>query len=72
MSDSSYWDTGDPFAFYYTNSTSSKSIDYLMANGVGSTAYDGAAIEIEGQPAGVVPNVSVGGKATLGGGAVIR
>ncbi len=52
MTDTSGFSTGDPYVFYYTNSTSSKSLDYLMANAVsspgGGTALDGAAIEIEG------------------------
>ncbi len=49
MSDTSGYSAGDPYVLYYTNSTSSKSLDYLMANGIGGTVLDGAAIEIEGQ-----------------------
>jgi hypothetical protein len=48
MSDGSGWYTGDPYAFFYTNSTSSRSIDYTMANGISGTGHDGAAIEIFG------------------------
>ncbi len=46
MTDPSSWSTGDPFEFFYTNSTSSRSMDYLMGNGTAATSYYGAAIEI--------------------------
>jgi hypothetical protein len=48
MSDGSGFYTGDPYAFFYTNSTSSRSMDYTMANGISGTGHDGAAIEIFG------------------------
>jgi hypothetical protein len=48
MTDGSEWYTGDPYVFFYTNSTSPRSMDYLMANGMSATGYDGAAIEILG------------------------
>ncbi len=48
MTDQSSWSTGDPFVFFYTNSTSPRSMDYLMANGTAATSYYGAAIEILG------------------------
>ena len=50
MSDGSHWDNGDPYGYWYTNSTSKFSVDYLMQNDTGGSAYDGAAIEILGQP----------------------
>ncbi len=50
MSDGSHWDNGDPYGYWYTNSTSPYSVDYLMQNDTGGSAYDGAAIEILGQP----------------------
>jgi hypothetical protein len=40
--------------FFYTNSTSPRSMDYLMANGTAATSYYGAAIEI----LGAAPSVS--------------
>jgi hypothetical protein len=49
MQDGSHWYSGDPFGYWYTNSTSPFSVDYLMANGTGSQGLDGAAIEILGQ-----------------------
>jgi hypothetical protein len=48
MTDGSGWYTGDPYVFFYTNSTSPRSIDYQMANGMSATGFDGAAIEILG------------------------
>ncbi len=48
MTDQSSWSTGDPFVFFYTNSTSPRSMDYLMANGTAEASYYGAAIEIMG------------------------
>jgi hypothetical protein len=51
MTDASGWSTADPFTFYYTASTSSKSMDYLMASGVGGTTWNGGGLEIEGQAA---------------------
>ena len=48
MTDGSGWYTGDPYAFFYTNSTSPRSMDYQMANGISATGFDGAAIEILG------------------------
>ncbi len=48
MTDQSSWSTGDPFEFFYTNSTSPRSMDYLMANGTAEASYYGAAIEIMG------------------------
>jgi len=48
MTDGSAWYAGDPYVFFYTNSTSPRSIDYMMANGISATSYDGAAIEILG------------------------
>jgi hypothetical protein len=55
MTDSSSWSTGDPYSFFYTNSTSSRSMDYLMANGTSGTAYYGAGIEIFGGSSGSAP-----------------
>jgi len=50
MIDSSSWDTGDPYAYAYTTSTSPISFNYQMANANGEpnggTNFDGAAIEI--------------------------
>jgi hypothetical protein len=50
MVDASSWDTGDPYAYIYTTSTSPISFNWQMANanGVsnGGTFFDGAAIEI--------------------------
>ena len=50
MIDSSSWDTGDPYAYAYTTSTSPISFNYQMANSTllanGGTNFDGAAIEI--------------------------
>jgi len=50
MIDPSNWDTGDPFAYVYTTSTSPISFDWQMANSNeesnGGTYFDGAAIEI--------------------------
>jgi hypothetical protein len=54
MTDGSGWYTGDPYVFFYTNSTSPRSIDYLMANGMSATGHDGAAIEILGAASGQV------------------
>ena len=54
MTDGSGWYTGDPYAFFYTNSTSPRSIDYTMANGMSATGFDGAAIEILGAASGQV------------------
>ncbi len=52
MVDSSSWDTGDPYAYAYTTSTSPISFNYQMANSGGQpnggTNFDGAAIEILG------------------------
>ena len=48
MTDQSSYSTGDPFSFFYTNSTASRSMDYLMANNTSGTVYFGAAIEIFG------------------------
>ena len=55
MTDQSSWSTGDPFVFFYTNSTSPRSMDYLMANGTSGTALYGAAIEILGGPSTTAP-----------------
>jgi hypothetical protein len=56
MIDPSHWDTGDPFAYIYTNSTNPISFDWDMANSAeapnGGTYYDGAAIEILAEGAG--------------------
>jgi Bacterial Ig-like domain (group 3)/Bacterial Ig-like domain (group 2)/MBG domain len=50
MIDSSSWDSGDPYAYAYTTSTSPISFDYQMANANGEpnggTNFDGSAIEI--------------------------
>jgi hypothetical protein len=50
MIDASSWDTGDPYAYVYTTSTSPISFNYQMANANGQpnggTNFDGAAIEI--------------------------
>ena len=50
MIDASSWDTGDPYSYVYTTSTSPISFNYSMANsnGVpnGDSVFDGAAIEI--------------------------
>ncbi|MFP5230951.1 MAG: Ig-like domain repeat protein [Acidobacteriota bacterium] len=50
MIDSSSWDTGDPYSYAYTTSTSPISFNYQMANSTllanGGTNFDGAAIEI--------------------------
>jgi hypothetical protein len=50
MIDASSWDTGDPYAYVYTTSTSPISFDWQMANANGEpdggTYFDGAAIEI--------------------------
>jgi Bacterial Ig-like domain (group 3) len=50
MIDSSSWDTGDPYAYAYTTSTSPISFNWQMANSTGlangGTNFDGAAIEI--------------------------
>ena len=50
MVDASSWDTGDPYAYAYTTSTSPISFNYQMANANGqpngATNFDGAAIEI--------------------------
>lgn len=54
MQDGSHWYSGDPVGYWYTNSTSPFSVDYLMANGTGSQGLIGAAIEI----LGAVPPVS--------------
>ncbi len=51
MSDGSHYSTGDPYVYWYTNSTSSKSIDYFMANSPGGSGYASAALEILGEPA---------------------
>ena len=59
MTDQSSWSTGDPYAFFYTNSTSPRSMDYLMANGTAATSYYGAAIEILGSAAVFTPVVTV-------------
>ncbi len=64
MTDQSSWSTGDPFAFFYTNSRAPRSMDYLMANGTSGTALYGAAIEIFGAagsfaPAMMTPTVTV-------------
>ncbi len=64
MTDQSSWSTGDPYAFFYTNSPASRSMDYLMANGTSGTALYGAAIEIFGgeitqAPAILTPTVTV-------------
>ena len=55
MTDQSSWSTGDPFVFFYTNSTSPRSMDYLMANGTAQASYYGAAIEILGAVAAESP-----------------
>jgi hypothetical protein len=54
MTDGSGWYTGDPYVFFYTNSTSPRSMDYTMANGMSATGHDGAAIEILGAASGQV------------------
>jgi hypothetical protein len=63
MTDGSSWSTGDPYEFFYTNSTSSRSMDYLMANGTAATSYYGAAIEILGEsntvPGTLTPIITV-------------
>ena len=69
MTDQSSWSTGDPYAFFYTNSTTSRSMDYLMANGTSGTALYGAAIEIFGGsgatgPATITPAVTVSPSST--------
>jgi hypothetical protein len=50
MIDASSWDTGDPYAYAYTTSTSPISFNYQMANANGQsnghTNFDGGAIEI--------------------------
>jgi len=50
MIDASSWDTGDPYSYAYTTSTSPISFNYQMANENGQpnggTNFDGAAIEI--------------------------
>jgi Bacterial Ig-like domain (group 3)/Bacterial Ig-like domain (group 2)/MBG domain len=50
MIDASSWDTGDPYSYAYTTSTSPISFNYQMANANGQsnggTNFDGAAIEI--------------------------
>jgi hypothetical protein len=50
MIDASSWDTGDPYAYVYTTSTSPISFNYQMANANGlpngGSYFDGAAIEI--------------------------
>lgn len=50
MVDSSSWDTGDPYAYVYTPSTSPISFNWQMANANGlsngGSVFDGAAIEI--------------------------
>lgn len=52
MVDSSSWDTGDPYGYAYTTSTSPISFDWQMANAGGQpnggTNFDGSAIEILG------------------------
>ena len=56
MVDSSSWDTGDPFGYAYTTSTSPISFNWQMANANGQpnggTNFDGAAIEILGGSGG--------------------
>jgi hypothetical protein len=67
MTDSSSWSTGDSFEFFYTNSTASRSMDFLMANGNAATSYYGAAIEILGNGttvAATTPVVTVTPSAT--------
>ena len=55
MVDASCWDTGDPYAYIYTTSTSPISFNWQVANanGVpnGGSFFDGAAIEILGAAA---------------------
>ena len=51
ISDGGHWINGDPYGFWYTNSTSSYSVDYKMANGTAGTGYEGSAVEIMGEPA---------------------
>ncbi len=50
MIDASSWDTGDPYGYAYTTSTSPISFNWQMANSTGlsngGTNFDGAAIEI--------------------------
>jgi hypothetical protein len=50
MIDASSWDTGDPYSYVYTTSTSPISFNYQMANANGlpngGSYFDGAAIEI--------------------------
>ena len=50
MVDASSWDTGDPYAYIYTTSTSPISFDWQMANANGlpdgGSFFDGGAIEI--------------------------
>jgi hypothetical protein len=67
MTDQSSWSMGDPYEFFYTNSTSSRSMDFLMANGTVATSYYGAAIEIlgEGNTSGTLtPAITVTPSAT--------
>ena len=62
MVDSSSWDTGDPYAYVYTTSTSPISFDWQMANSTtlssGGTNFDGAAIEILPGPATQQPTLA--------------
>jgi hypothetical protein len=56
MVDSSSWDTGDPYGYAYTTSSSPISFNWQMANANGQsnggTNFDGAAIEILGGSGG--------------------
>ena len=63
MIDSSSWDTGDPYGYVYTTSTSPISFDWQMANANGQpnggTNFDGAAIEIVPPPPPANPLTSI-------------
>jgi hypothetical protein len=78
MIDASSWDTGDPYSYAYTTSTSPISFNYQMANANGQpnggTNFDGAAIEIlPGQSSssqGTLTSIAVTPKTTsIAGGA---
>ncbi len=63
MVDASSWDTGDPYAYVYTTSTSPISFSWQMANANGQpnggTNFDGAAIEIVPPPPPANPLASI-------------
>jgi len=66
MVDASSWDTGDPYSYAYTTSTSPISFNYQMANAAnlpnGGSFFDGAAIEIlpqQGSSQGTLTSIAV-------------